>query len=372
MENVKINAYQLFVIMVLFEHGSALVISLGSGAKQDAWITILTGMILGIFLFLLYNRLYLYYPDIPFTSYVQKIVGSFLGKILAFVYILYFFYLSARVLRDFGELLITFAYPNTPEFIINAIMILTVIYAIHKGIEVLTRTGEIFFFFLYLLAISGFVLVVASGLIDLNRLKPILDEGAMKIFQVTFTQTLYVPYGEMIAFTMILNYLNNPVKAKWIGISAIALRGVNLAISMGVNISVLGVDLVSRAPFPLLTTIQRIQVADFLERLDVFFLLAVIIGGFFKISIFFYAGVIGTADLFKISKHKKLVYPLGLVILFLSMTIASNFSEHIKEGLVIVPLYLHLPMQVIIPSLLLVIAIFKNRKSKKKKTEAAI
>ncbi|MED3652224.1 GerAB/ArcD/ProY family transporter [Heyndrickxia sporothermodurans] len=367
MEKVKITPIQLFVLYVLFEHGSALVISLGTDAKQDAWLSILIGMLGGLFLYYIYYRLYQFYPGKPLTSYAQEIIGSFFGKLVAFLYILYFLYLSSRVLRDFGELLLTFAYPNSPLFIINTIMILAIMYAVHKGIEVLARTGELLFAFLYFFAITGFLLVIISGLIDLNQLKPILEEGIVRILDVAFKQTVYVPFGEMIAFTMILPYLNTPSKAKIVGFSAIILSGINLALTMAVNIAVNGINLVSRSPFPLLTTIQRIEVASFLERLDVFFMLAVIIGGFFKISVFFYVGLIGTADLFKLKNHKKLVFPIGLIILILSMSIASSFAEHMKEGLVIVPIYLHIPFQVIIPIMLLMVAFLKHFIQNKKK-----
>jgi spore germination protein KB len=89
-----------------------------------------------------------------------------------------------------------------------------------------------------------------------------------------------------------------------------------------------------------------------------------VVGGFFKITLFFYAAVAGTADIFKFSDPKKLSFPLGALILFASVTIASNYAENIEEGLRIVPIYLHWPFQIIIPTLLLVIAFFRNRKKK--------
>ncbi len=51
-----------------------------------------------------------------------------------------------------------------------------------------------------------------------------------------------------------------------------------------------------------------------------------------------------------------------MTVLFLSMVIASNYSEHIEEGLKIFPLYAQLPFQIILPVLLLIIAFIKNRK----------
>ena len=120
MEKAKISASQLFILMVLFELGSALLVPLAIDAKQDAWLAILLGMVFSFVLLLVYHRLYTYYPDLLPTEYMQRILGKVLGTVLAFVYILYFMYDASRVLRDFGEMLLTFAYPDTPLFIANA------------------------------------------------------------------------------------------------------------------------------------------------------------------------------------------------------------------------------------------------------------
>ncbi|WP_059106157.1 GerAB/ArcD/ProY family transporter [Shouchella shacheensis] len=365
MEKAKISAGQLFILVFLFVHGSAILIPFGIDAKQDAWIAILLGMIGGFFLFFVYHKLYNYYPDILPTTYMQKLLGRFLGKILATIYVIYFLYLAARVLRDFGEMLVTFAYAETPLFIVSALLLLVIVYTVYKGIEVLARTGQLLFVLLYVLAVVGFTLVVISDLIDLSHLKPVLEEGISPVLNTVLTETWYVPFGEVIVFTMILPYVNRPKKIKITGLSALALSGINLAIAMASNISVLGVDITSRSQFPLLSTIQSIQVAGFLERLDVFFMIALIIGGFFKVAVYLYAAVTGIADLFNVKEISNLAYPLGIVVLLVSITIASSYSEHIHEGVVMAPLYILLPLQVIIPVLLLIIAMIKNKNKTK-------
>jgi spore germination protein KB len=362
MEKAKISASQLFILMVMFELGSALLVPLAMDAKQDVWLAILLGMIVSFVLLLVYHKIYSYYPDLLPTEYVQKILGKVMGTVLSFLYLLYFMYDASRVLRDFGEMLLTFAYPDTPLFIANALLMLVIIYTIRKGIEVLARSGELLFIFMYILAVAGFILIVSSGLIDFTNLQPVLEEGLLPVLKVVFTQTLYFPFTEVIVFTMILPYLNNPKKAKVTMLCATGLSGINLVITMLINVSVLGVDLTARSQFPLLSTVQTIQVADFLERLDVFFMLALVIGIFFKISVLFYATVIGTANLFKIKSPSRLSYPLGLVVLFMSITIASNFQEHLHEGLKVVMFVLHIPLFAIIPPLLLLVAFLKNRK----------
>ncbi|OLN21437.1 spore gernimation protein KB [Domibacillus antri] len=361
MEKAKISAYQLFVLIVLFELGSALLLPLAIEAKQDAWLAILIGMAGGCCLFFIYYGLYHYYPDILPTEYTQKIIGKFLGRILSFLYILYFMYLAARVLRDFGEMLLIFAYSETPLFVTNSLLIIVIIYTVRKGIEVLARTGELLFVFIGLLAVSGFLLITLSGVIQVTNLQPVLENGMLPVVKTAITQTLYIPFGEIIVFAMIIPYLNRPEKLKRTGLYALGVSGFSLALVMAMNISVLGVSLTARSQFPLLSTIQTIQVEQFLERLDVYFMLTLVIGGFFKIAVFSYAAVTGAANLFNVKEPSRLVYPIGVVILLISMIIASSFSEHIEEGVKVIPLYVHLPFQIIIPTLLLFAAYLKNR-----------
>ena len=95
-------------------------------------------------------------------------------------------------------------------------------------------------------------------------------------------------------------------------------------------------------------------------------MLTLILGGFFKISLYFYVAITGIANLFNFKEPSRLVYPMGIVILILSITIASNYAEHISEGTHFISLRIFLPFQVIIPVLLLIIAFFKHRKKRGK------
>jgi spore germination protein KB len=340
--------------------GSAILFGIGLGAKQDAWIAILLGLAGGLLLFLVYYHLFKLYPEIPLTSYVQKITGKWIGTLIGLLYTVYFLYQASRVLRDFGELLVTTIYTNTPLYVINTLMILTILYGIHKGIEVIARVGEFYFAIIYIMALLGMLLIMFSGLIHLENLKPILENGLRPVLTMAVSQTLNFPFGEMIVFTMLLPYLNDQKKAKKICIGGMLLSGINIIITTVVNIAVLGEPLFSRSVFPLFSTISKIQMPYFIERLDVLFMLYLMIGGFFKISLYYYVSLMGTADIFKIKNHRRLAFPIGFIILFASITIASDYAEHIKEGELVVPLYLHWPFQIILPVILLIIAFFRN------------
>ncbi len=356
------SAYQLFTLILLFETGSAVFFPIAVDAKQDAWLATLIAMAGGFCLFFIHYGLYHYYPDLPPTEYVQRLLGSILGKGLAFCYILYFVYTAADILRVCGELLVTIAYPATPLFIINALFILVIVYTVYKGIEVISRTSEVLFVVMCLLLLSGFLLIMISGIIHLENLKPILEEGLSPVIKTAFTDSLYFPFGQIIVFAMIFPYVKEREKVKRTGLWAMGMSGLLLALVAAGNISALGVDLASHAQFPSLASIQSIEVAGFLERLDIYFILFAMIGGFLKISICFYVAVMGASHLFQGKHPSRLAYPMGMVVLLASMATASNYAEYDQQWRVVVAPYIDRSFQVIIPILLLIIAFFKNRK----------
>ncbi|MEH7341529.1 GerAB/ArcD/ProY family transporter [Priestia megaterium] len=90
-------------------------------------------------------------------------------------------------------------------------------------------------------------------------------------------------------------------------------------------------------------------------------MIALVIVGFVKISVFFYAVIVGLSTLFKVKRPSALTYPVGTVILFFSWTIASNVQEHLKEGLTIMPVLLFIPFHLVIPFTLLCIEFIKHR-----------
>lgn len=108
-----------------------------------------------------------------------------------------------------------------------------------------------------------------------------------------------VPFGELITFTMILPYLNKKSSAVKVGLFAIIIGGVSLTLNSIVLLSVLGPEAVLRSNFPALTAVSYINIADFIERLDTFILVLMIILGFIKISIFSFVPLLAQGIYFK-------------------------------------------------------------------------
>ncbi|SMQ79742.1 spore germination protein KB [Bacillus sp. OV166] len=365
MEKAKISAIQLFAMMFIFDLGTAVVVSYGIDAGKDAWLAILFGMCGGIVLLFIYYLLFRQYPTLPLTGYAIKIFGKYLGGIVGLLYIFYFLYIAARNVRDFSELLISSTLTETPLLVVHITFVLVVCFVLYLGIEVLGRTAEVFIVILLLFGATGYFFILVSGTIEFRHLRPFLENGWKPILTTAFPFLTDVPFGEMIVFTMLVPYLNRPKLLKKVWLSALVSSGLILGFTAALNIAVLGVEVMERATFPSLATIGRVNLLEFIQRLDAIVVFTLLITVFFKVSIFLYSAVIGVVDLFKLKNHRPILLPAGGTLIFSSMMIASNYSEHIEEGRYVVGPYFHTVFFIILPLLMVFVSIIRNRFNKK-------
>lgn len=360
MEKTKISTIQLFSMMFMFEMGTALVISYGITAKKDAWLAILLSMLLSLVINFLYYLLFIQYPTLPLTSYTRKIFGKHLGWMIGFIYTIYFLHVCSRNIRELGDLLITSTLNETPLLGILIPLVLVICYVLYLGVEVFARTAEVFIVILFLFGLIGNFLVLVSGNVEFNNLLPFLEYGWKPILKTVFPDTLVFPFSELIAFTMLLPYLNKGKYVLKVWLTSLLFSGLVLSWTVSLNIVVLGVDVTKRATFPTLATVGKINLLDFIQRLDAIVVFTLLITVFFKASIYLYASVIGIVDLFHLKNHHRLIVPVGFILIFLSLVVSSNMQEHYKEG-INGYYYYHIPLLFIIPLVMLIISFIKNR-----------
>jgi spore germination protein KB len=363
MEKAKLSVIQLFALIFIFEMGTALVVSYGTNAGKDAWLAILLALCGGIVLFYIFHFLYRQYPNLLFTGYIREIFGTYLGWIVGLLYCLHFLYICGRNVRELGDLLVSSTLSETPLLAINLTLVLVICYVIHLGIEVVGRTAEVFMVVLLLLGAAGNFFVLVSGDVDFHQIRPFLERGWKPIFTTAFPHLLIFPFGEMIAFTMLLPYLNRPQLAKRAWLAAMISSGMILSWTVLLNTSVLGIDVMQRSVFPTLTAVGKVNLFDFIERLDAIVVFTLLITVFFKASIYLYAAVLGIADLFKLKTYRQLLLPIGTIVIFLSLTMASSFSEQGEEGFL--NHYLSLALLIVVPMLMLVVSVIRNHFTRK-------
>lgn len=361
----KLSLWQLAVLIFTFEIGSIAVVGVGSDSRQDAWIAVAIATVLGVGLISFFVFLLKQLPGKNLFEILTFCFGKWLGKGIGFLYILYFFYIAARVLRDFGELMTTVIFQNTPIEVIAITMMLVCTYMLYLGLEVFGRTGEIFipyvFAFILLIGLS----ILFSGEMDFKNLQPIMAEGFGPILKHVFPSLLTFPFGELITFTVIIPYVSKFKKAGKVSAFTVLVSGLIIIYGTLSEIASLGAEQMERTVFPLLSAAREISLLEFIERVDLIVVFIVMFGIITKVSVFFYGGLKGIEHIVN-KPYRFFILPMATIISYCSIQISDNFAEHIEEGIRFIPQYMHIPFQLIFPFLMAPILVWKVKKQKRR------
>ncbi|MDD9268070.1 endospore germination permease [Paenibacillus sp. GCM10023248] len=366
MKQEQISALQLFYVMLGFEIGNTLIFSVGAGAKQDAWLAILVSMLGGIILMGVYIKLSSIYPEDTLIQMLPKIIGKYLAYPVIVLYIFYFTFLASTACRDFAELILSTILPNTPMVVIIGCFVMLIIYCLRGGIESFGRMGELMFPVYILVMFAVWILIlITNDEFDLQRLKPVLGEGWKPVMNEVFPfpspSILVFPFGETVLILMFFPFLSKVSKAKTAGFAVIIAGGILLALNAIVMISVLGPHIYKEEFFPLLAATRMVSIADFLERFDAVIILLMVAGVFLKVGGWTFGASVAIAQLFHIKNYDSIALALGALITPFSIILATNFVQFRFIGSNFIDPYLHVPLQIVIPIGLLVIAMIRKK-----------
>lgn len=360
-EQGRINSYQFFCLVFLFVVGSSVILQSLTAAGRDTWISTGLAMAAGLFTVFVICYTSKIFPGMNLIEYTQKLFGKIPGKIIGTLYLFYFLYLGALVLRNYGDLLSSVVMPESPGSYFNLTLALVIMFLVYNRLEVMGRVGEI------ILPISMFIFILMSIFISLSEiteyknLLPILENGIGKLILGTVPIAAF-PFQEVVAFTMVLPYVNSFRKGAMAFAGAMTLGGIFLIITLMQTIAVFGLY-TSTLTFPRIFAVRMIAVGEIIQRIEAGVLGAWIMGGMIKIGVCLYAFVLGLSILLGIKDYKTLIVPSTFLMVVLANLSFKNVFEMLNFAVNIYPVYAF-PFQVIFPLLILVFGIIKTRKKK--------
>jgi len=350
-----ISKHQLFSLIMLFEIGSTTLFALGIKAKQDAWIVIFVAMLFGFFWLWIYTELQKNFLGKNLAEIIILLLGKPIGIPLILLYAQYFIYISIQNYTEFGELIKLTSLTYTPRFVILIIFMLVIVYILFLGLEVLARTAEIMLPITIFFTASAYIMIFFSGRVELQELMPILANGITSDAIVEVFHVMEFPFGEMVVFLMYWRYVNSQEVIRTTSLLAVGMAGLLLCTSIMIIISVLGVNYASVATIPLLEVIRVIDIANILTNLDILGVFQILLGGFYKMTIFFYGGVLSICTLCNNKYRRWIIAILGVFVLIYGNNLIVSFPFHRWLGENVNSNYIHPPFEFLIPALLIII-----------------
>lgn len=360
----RISMTQMVLIFTTFEIGSSVLVGVAPAAGQDAWLAVLCALSGAFLLVAVYVSLVRYGNGKNLYFLYEEFFSRWGAVPVGVLYIGYFLYMAAVVMRDLIELLDTAIYPASPNEFIAFSFIMVIAYILYLGVEVFARTTEIIIPYFMLFFLFMLVLLVLNRSIHLSYLQPVLAEGWKPVLTEAFPKILTFPFGESIALTILMSQTAGRAKLRKFMFSGLLISGSVLAFVSILQVTVLTPDRVKRTVFPLLSVNRSINVGFLFERLDGVVVFLMLIGLFVKVAALFYAGLKGAEYITGVG-YRYFSVPVAVLVALTSLMLASDYMEHIAEGLEVVPYYLHIPFQLVLPGGLWLLTLWKRNKRRR-------
>ena len=321
--NTKQFVWLLFIIITSF---AAMQIPgmLIMQAGRDAWLSVLSAWFLDSMLALVYAYMGIRFPGENFVQYSITILGKYLGRMVGIFFPIFFILVCTIVLRGLGTIVSTVFLPTTPLNIILVSSFLVSALIGRKGIEVIARMTEVLGPLFFLSIIVLFLLVLPS--FDIARLKPQFDEGVVPF--LLGTPLLLTSFGVCIIMAMYIPLCNRPENGFLGKFSAVSMGALVVGLITALAVGIFGIEDAQHMYTPGLQLARMINFSNYLERVEMVWLLILVGSSIVASSSMLWAFGQGLAQIVGMKTYQPLIYPGALLSLVLCIVSFPSSIQH--------------------------------------------
>jgi len=329
-EKETIDARQLAILYVSFMTGSSIVYipnPMIHFAGNMAWLSMIVSTLMGFLLLGCVLYLARCYPDATYTGYMNQIYGRWISSVFIILLILMLYLMLSYIVLGIGNFFVNTMMIETPEYVFNALTIITAAYTVHAGIEVMGRM-----FFLLVTSMLAFVILIVCLAVPIARTEPLLPlfyEGVKPILHGVYFSFGF-PFAELFLFSVIIPFVrreNRHHVGKWM-YAMTALSGFFLLIVVIITITTLG-PLAGDRKFSLYAVARLIRIGHFMIGIEAIVGISLIVGSFMKATIVLFILNHITSRFFRLSDDRILLPVISLIAFLLSVTMFETESEFV-------------------------------------------
>ncbi|MEW9671777.1 endospore germination permease [Ammoniphilus sp. 3BR4] len=363
----KISVSQFFLLALFFIIGTSILLvpaGLAADAKQDAWIAAILGIIFTLLVVWLYTILGKQFGDQNLVEFSENVLGKWVGGFISLNFIYFGIHNAASLCFYVGNFIVTQIMTETPIQFINATFAIVIIMGIRLGLETVARAAEI----LIPWFVGMYLVVVLSVLpdIELSHFMPVLENGIQPVLKAAIPLAATSGFVGIVFLMFYPSVINNKQKASKAFLHAAWVGGSFIVIITALCIIVLGPDLAARQMFPTYALAKKIEIAQFLQRIEALVAAMWVLSIYFKATLYLYSSITGLAQILRLQSYRTLTIPMGLIMIVLSLVVYPNtVYMGYADKIVFVPYSMAIGLG--IPFLLLLVAHFRKRKGALKK-----
>lgn len=358
----KISSIQLLFLIIGQVQGGTLIASFATGtAKHDIWIALIAGFVISLSWVWIYGTLLQKFSGKNLVQIHTVIYGPYMGNTISILYIFFFFSIVALLVRVVGGFINTYLLPETPTVAILSVFVLLSAWVLRYGLEVVARCNIVFV--VIAMAIAAFTVVLLIKDMKLTNFLPVFEVSVKDFLKAT--HIIAAGSFQIVVFLMIAPCINKLKEVKKVMFFGLLLGMITLVILEVRNTAVLG------ALEPLMTfasyrAVRLVNIGDILTRLEVLVSVGLLLSIFVRICMSYYATVLAATQLLGLKSYSFLVFPVGIIIVNISMVAFDSSAEQAVFDMQVMPFYFFL-FEFIFPLISLTILLFRERQGGKRR-----
>ncbi len=218
--------------------------------------------------------------------------------------------------------------PSTPMVALNILMGMVIVMGVRLGLETIARSAEILIAVFFVLFFILVVLILPE--IKIENIQPVYEAGTKKIVQSSLHLIVNTSVNAVILLMIFPAFINKTKQGKKSFLIGNLIGGIVMIIITFLSVALLGGENTARQMYPAYELAKKIDVGDFVERIEGLMASLWYISLYFKATLYFYASVLGIAQILNLKDYRPITIPLGMIAIILSIVIYPNviYQQH--------------------------------------------
>ncbi|WP_171056458.1 GerAB/ArcD/ProY family transporter [Paenibacillus sinopodophylli] len=320
----KIDIKQMKVLLIFFIVGDLmwfLPSFTASASKQDAWISAIIGVVVGLGIASFIYGFSTKFPGMTLIDINRRVLGRFAGGVLSSFYLLHLLMNGSAQIRVIGDFMTTQMMTETPMRVVLFLFAAVVLISIRTGLPVIARTAQVFFMMFVVLFTILFLLLVPES--EPHNLLPLASHNTAEMMRGGFFVIAF-PFCQLTVFLMLFPLLEKEEMTFKSFITPVLYGGAAIVLVVTLSILVLGSFMTEHQIYSTYVMAKKISIGNFLQRLEAILVINYLLSTYFKCVISIYAFCRGVTILFGLSDYRVLALPLFLTMFGTAYVVSSD------------------------------------------------
>jgi len=354
----KLEAIALIVMIsmnqIFLNLSNIIIVNTGT----SAWINVIVISIVSIVFCLLISKLFKPFPVHDIVDVSEYLGKKILKTIIGILYILFFIFISAIVLRYLTNSLKLIYFEKSPLIFLLILFLIPVVFALRLGIKPISRVNLIF---IPIVLISMIIILFSTSIYFIpQRIFPILGFGTNETFLIGLNNIFAFSAFAYLYFLMPL--LKNPEDFKKVALSSIIISTIYIFLSVICLIMMFPFISFTDEMLSIYLLTRLIEFGKFFQRVDAIFVLIWILSAFSFLAITIELANRILKKLVNLKTHKELSYSICAIIFSLALSFANLSTIKFMQNNIL--RYFAISLIFVISLIILLLANLKHKKEK--------